>query len=44
MARICDELESMEPEADLTLMLREIEHLHVEFESAHRELRDNYLS
>jgi len=43
MARICNELESMDSESDETLMLQEVEHLHVEFYSAHRELRNNYL-
>jgi CheY-like chemotaxis protein len=44
MARVCDELESMGSESDVTLMLQEVEHLHIEFASAHRELRNNYLS
>lgn len=44
MARICDELESMGSESDVTAMLQEIEHLHTEFASAHSELRNNYLA
>jgi signal transduction histidine kinase/CheY-like chemotaxis protein/HPt (histidine-containing phosphotransfer) domain-containing protein len=44
MARICDELESMDSESDVTWMLREVELLHTEFDSAHRELRNNYLT
>ena len=44
MARVCDELESMDSESDVILMLEEVEHLHMEFDSAHRELRNNYLS
>jgi CheY-like chemotaxis protein/HPt (histidine-containing phosphotransfer) domain-containing protein len=44
MARVCDELESMGSESDVILMLQEVEHLHIEFVLARRELRNNYLS
>jgi signal transduction histidine kinase/ActR/RegA family two-component response regulator len=44
MARVCDELESMGSESDVTAMLREVAHLQSEFDAAHRELRNNYLT
>jgi signal transduction histidine kinase/CheY-like chemotaxis protein/HPt (histidine-containing phosphotransfer) domain-containing protein len=44
MARVCDELESMDSKSDTDWMLCEVELLHTEYDSAHRELRENYLT
>ena len=44
LARICRELASMGSDSDAALMLREVELLNTEFDSAHRELHNNYLT
>jgi CheY-like chemotaxis protein/HPt (histidine-containing phosphotransfer) domain-containing protein len=44
LARVCEELESMGSESDAALMLREVELLNTEYDSAHRELLKNHLN
>ena len=44
MAQICDHLESIGPEAASDDILRDIDVLRDEYDSAHRVLKDRYLS
>jgi len=44
MADVCDELEEIDTAAQAAKVLGEVELLQQEFDSAHRELRDRYLT
>jgi signal transduction histidine kinase/DNA-binding NarL/FixJ family response regulator len=43
MARVCDELESIDTASEISDMLREVELLHKEFDSVDQELHDRHL-